>query len=133
MKISIKQYSQTLFELTENKSESEVFAIVQKFAEQLKKDGQLKNASKIMEKFAESFNKENGIVVTEVRGRGDLSRDVLEKIEKFVKEKYSAKEVEMNFVIDEAVMGGIIIKVGDEIIDGSVSSQLKRLQKELVK
>ena len=133
MKISIKQYSQTLFELTENKSESEVFAIVQKFAEQLKKDGQLKNASKIMEKFAESFNKENGIVVTVVRGRGDLSRDVLEKIEKFVKEKYSAKEVEMNFVIDEAVMGGIIIKVGDEIIDGSVSSQLKRLQKELVK
>ena len=50
MKVSIKQYSQALIELTDGKPESEVLDMVKRFAEQLKADGQLKNYGKITEK-----------------------------------------------------------------------------------
>ncbi|KKQ44167.1 MAG: F0F1 ATP synthase subunit delta [Candidatus Moranbacteria bacterium GW2011_GWC2_37_8] len=133
MKVSIKQYSQTLLELTENKSESEIFDIVQSFAEQLKKDGQLKNSSKIIEKFSEIYNAANGIVEVTVTTSRSLSSDQADKIESYIKEKYSAKEVLINNVVDEKIKGGIVIRVGDEIIDGSIEAQLKRLQKELAR
>jgi F-type H+-transporting ATPase subunit delta len=133
MKVSATQYARTLLELTENKSEQEISAVVVKFAEQMKKDGQLKNAGAIMEKFSELYNKAHGIVATQVCGRREVSPEVLKKVGAFVKEKYSAQEVEMEVVVDEKIQGGIIIKVGDEIIDGSVASQLKRLKKELTK
>ena len=133
MKVTAKQYSQTLFELTDNKSEQEVFDIVLKFAETLKKDSQLKNVQQITEKYVEFYNAAHKIVVTEVCVRRDLSPVVLEKIKDFMKKKYSAKEVEIKVVVDEKIKGGIIIRVGDEVLDGSVGGKLERLKRELIK
>ena len=131
MKINVRQYAQTLMELTDGKSEQEVLTVVAKFAETLQAEGQLKNANKIMEKFSESYNKAHGIVVTEVVVRQDVSQDVLDNVKKFVREKYDAREVEMNVVVDEKIQGGIIVKVGDEIMDGSIKGQLVKLKKVL--
>ncbi|SRR6266567_1420787 len=131
MKISIKQYSQTLFDLTNGKSEQEILNVVKKFAEQLKKDGQLKNAKAIIEKFSALYNGANGIVEAEVKSARKLEAAQIVEIEKFVRDKYSAKEVKVENIIDEKVKGGIIIRVGDEVIDGSVEAQLNKLKKEL--
>jgi F-type H+-transporting ATPase subunit delta len=131
MKITSQQYAQTLLELTENKSQEEISAIVQKFAEQLKKDGQLKNADKIMDKFAKLFNTKNGIVEAIVTTAHKMDNGQIEQVEKFIKEKYSAKTVEIENVVDEKIKGGIIVRVEDEVIDGSLSNHLKRMQKVL--
>lgn len=133
MKITVKQYSQTLLELTDGKSEQEVLKVVQEFAQQLKKDGQLKNAKQIMEKFAELYNAKNGIVSAEITTRYEIQDTKYKKIEDFLRNKYGAKDVEIRTIIDESIKGGIIIKVGDEILDGSVSGQLKKLHKILIK
>jgi len=87
MKISITQYSKALLELTENKSESEVLNIVKKFAQQLKADGQLKNAGKITEKFAELYDAAHGSVTAQVVCHQELSADVLKDVKEFVKKK----------------------------------------------
>lgn len=133
MKVSIKQYSQSLLELTDGKSEQDVLDTVKNFALQLKKDGQLKNTIRIMEKFSELYNEAHGIVVAQVVVRKDVSNDMIENVKEFVKKKYNAKEVEMEVVIDEKIQGGIIVKVGDEILDGSVAAQLKKLKNILSK
>ena len=131
MKISTLQYASTLFDLTENKSQEEVLDVVSKFAEQLKKDGQLKNADKIMEKFSDLYNSKNEIVVTQVCVRRDVSQDVLKDIEEFVKRKYGAKKVELKIVVDENIKGGIVLRVGDEVMDASVGGRLEKLRKLL--
>lgn len=133
MKITTKQYAQTLLDLTENKSEQEVLAIVQKFAEILKNDGQLKNTGKIMEKFSELYNAKHGIVEAEVVTRSEMVDGELRKIEEFIKRKYDGNKVEIRNIVDGKIKGGVVIKVGDEVIDGSVSAQLKRLKRELVR
>lgn len=133
MKISIKQYAQTLLELTENKSQDEVLNIVKNFAEQLKKDGQLKNSGKIIEKFSEAYNAAHGIVEAEIVSARKLEAGQISEIEKMVKGKYAAKEVVVKNIVDEKIRGGIVIRVGDEVLDGSIERQLRNLKKELVK
>ncbi|MFA4818059.1 MAG: F0F1 ATP synthase subunit delta [Parcubacteria group bacterium] len=49
----------------------------------------------------------------------------------YVSNKYKAKEVAIKNKIDENIKGGIIIKIGDEIIDGSLSARLNSLRKTL--
>jgi len=127
MKISLKQYAQTLLDLTDGKSEQEIVAIVKKFADQLKKDGHMKNAPQIMEMFSQLYNKQQGIAVVHVTSSREMSRADLEKVAEFVKTKYGAKEIEMHVAVDKKIQGGIIIQVGDEILDGSVAAQLKKL------
>ena len=55
----------------------------------------------------------------------------IKEIEEFVKRKYGAKKVELKIVVDENIKGGIIIRVGDEVLDASVGGQLEKLRKLL--
>jgi F-type H+-transporting ATPase subunit delta len=133
MKVSINQYANTLLELTDGKTEREISAITEKFAAALQKDWQMKNAGKIIEKFEQLFNAKHGIVEAKVITKEKIADSEIKKLEKYIKEKYSAKEIIVDNIVDKNIKGGIIIKVGDEVLDGSVAMQLKRLEKELVK
>lgn len=131
MRISAKQYAQTLYKLTEGKNEAEIKRSVSNFVEFLARSRRLKMASKIMEQFGALYNKEKGIVEAEVASREKLGEVLAKKLEHYIKDKYRAKEVVINNVIDDKVKGGIVIKVGDEVMDGSVRGKLSELRKVL--
>lgn len=132
MKITANQYAKTLYEVTKDKSQKEISGLVSSFVEVLNKNRQMKLMPKIFEKFKEIWNKENGIVEAEITTKFEIVDMELRKIENFIKEKYSAKKVEITNVIDEKIKGGIIIKIGDEILDGSVIGQLKKMENNLI-
>ncbi len=131
MKINNKQYATALYESAKGKSQSEVNEIVANFVKVLAKNYQTKMASKIIEKFNEVWNKENNIIEAKVVSREELNRDLRAEIEKYIKKKYDGDKVEIEEIIDEKIKGGIIIKVGDEVIDGSVENKLAYLKKIL--
>lgn len=43
----------------------------------------------------------------------------------------AGQQVELRTHVDPSIMGGIVVRIGDNLIDGSVSSQLHRLQEKL--
>lgn len=133
MKTTQRQYAQVLFDLTKGKDQKEIDAVVLDFAQELRRNRSLKMMDGIIEKFEEIYNQENGIVVVEVVSASELSEDQCQNISEFVKEKYGAKEVVLEKRIDEDVVGGLIVKVGDEVIDGSVSGKIMQLKKSLLK
>lgn len=133
MKITAIQYAKTLYELTEGKSQKEIDVIVANFIKLLNQKRQLKLAPKVVAKFSEIYNQENGIVEAEVISREKLDKDVLTRVSTYVRTKYKAKEVVLYNKIDSNIKGGIVIKVGDEIMDGSVQSQLNNLRNILIK
>ena len=90
-------------------------------------------AKQIMERFSEICNKENGIVEAEVTTKYKIQDTMTKQIEDFLKKKYRAKEVVLKNVVDEKIGGGVVIRVGDEIIDGSIANQLKELKNKLSK
>jgi F-type H+-transporting ATPase subunit delta len=131
MKVSATQYAKTLYELTQEKSQSGIGDVISEFAKLLAKKNQLKLLPKIIEKFNGIWNKENGIVEAEVISREKLSNELSNKLRNCVSNKYKAKEVLINNIVNESLNGGIIIRVGDEVMDGSVDRQLRELRKSL--
>jgi F-type H+-transporting ATPase subunit delta len=119
-KVSSTQYAKALFELTEGKSHKDTDEIVGEFTRLLVKKNQTKLLPKIIEKFNGIWNKNNGIVEAEVITFEKLSVELRNKLRNYILTKYKAKEVLINNIVNESLKGGIIIRVGDEVMDGSV-------------
>jgi len=132
MKISVTQYARTLHETVKDKSQKEIPKIISGFIKILAKNNQVKNSAKIINKFNVIYNKENGIVEAEVVTKHKLESSQVHKVESYIKERYLAKEVVLKNIVDERIKGGIIIKVGDELMDASVAKQLKNLKNKLL-
>lgn len=133
MKISAKQYAKALQELTRGKDEKDIDSAVLSFAKELKKQRKLKLVGDIVNKFSDIYNKENGIAEADVISAREIDGEQMEKIKSFVGNKYEVKEVIINKKIDESIKGGIIIRVNDEVLDGSVSKKIKNLNNLLKK
>lgn len=133
MKISKSQYAEALYDSVHGKSQSEINEILANFVKVLAKNNQIKNVKSIIEKFSEVWNKKEGIVEAEVVSREKLDGDLKFEMEKYIKKKYNTKNVEIVEKIDKDIKGGIIIKVQDEVLDGSISKQLKNLKNNLSK
>ncbi|MGR8953422.1 MAG: F0F1 ATP synthase subunit delta [Gammaproteobacteria bacterium] len=46
-------------------------------------------------------------------------------------EKQFGKKVHMNVSIDKSLIGGVLVRAGDKVIDGSIKGQLQHMQKAL--
>jgi F-type H+-transporting ATPase subunit b len=46
-----------------------------------------------------------------------------------VKKNFDAKEI--TFKIDPAILGGLVVKIGDKVLDGSVAGKLEGLRQSL--
>lgn len=132
MKIAALQYAKTLHEITENKSSSEIDEAVNTFAKFLIKNNQAGISGKVIEKFQEIYNAKNRIVEAEVASRTKLEGKTLSELDEFIKEKYKAKKVVLKNNIDEKIIGGIVIRVNDEILDGTINRQLTNLKNKLI-
>lgn len=131
MKISNSQYALALYEAAKGKSQSEVNELVANFVKVLANNNQIKNVNNILSKFNETWNKEEGIIEAEVTVREKISSEMRSDIEKYVKKKYKAEKVEIIEIINKDIKGGIIVRVGDEVLDGSIQGYLGDLRKKL--
>lgn len=46
-------------------------------------------------------------------------------------EKRLGKKVNMNVTVDKSLIGGVLVRAGDKVIDGSIKGQLQHMQKAL--
>ncbi len=78
------------------------------------------------------------LLVDEYRGRQrvevtsavPLDAAEVERISRFVSELIQ-KEVVVSTEVDEAILGGVIIQIGDQLLDGSVRSRLEGLRRQV--
>ena len=131
MKISNIQYATALYAMAQGKSQSEVNAIVANFVKILAKNNQVKNINSIIGKFRDIWNKEEGIVEAEIVSREKLDSKSVKQLVDYIGKKYKSKNVEIVNKVDKDIKGGIIVRVGDEVMDASVSGQLNNLRKKL--
>lgn len=47
-------------------------------------------------------------------------------------ERYTGKKVQLRLAIDPSIRGGLIVKIGDTVLDGSIRNQLVRLREQLL-
>lgn len=133
MKVSTRQYAYALYELTEGKSESQSSEMVAKFVAQMKKVGDFKKAKEVIGQFEDVYNEKNGIVKAMVTTTRELTDDERDGVIEFIKKGHDATNVEMSSLVDKSIKGGIIIRVKDEVLDGSVNGRLNKLKLSLSK
>jgi F-type H+-transporting ATPase subunit delta len=133
MKITVTQYAKALLETLRDSSQSEVQDRVANFLRILRQNNQLNLSERILEKFSAIYDVENRIVSATITSTAPLDAETLKNIEQFVAKKYGAQKVNLENAIDARIRGGIILKVGNELLDASVSRRLQELKKQLVK
>ncbi|MDD3498180.1 MAG: ATP synthase F1 subunit delta [Candidatus Moranbacteria bacterium] len=127
MRISAKQYSKALYDLTKGKDEKELDSIVFNFASELRRRRKLNLSDDIMKIFSEIYNKENRIMEAEIVSAREIGNEQMIGIKNFLKNKYGADKVILDPKMDKNIKGGIIIRMGEDIIDGSILKKMKKL------
>lgn len=131
MRANDKQYAQALLESTHNRSESELVKIIKDFALLLKTDNQIVKLDRIIGHFQRFWNKENFYVEAEIVSAHELDDAAVSFLEQYIKKQSGAKEVTINSRIDKSVLGGVIIKYGDRILDAGLKSRLASFQRAI--
>ena len=85
---------------------------------------------RMAERFADLVRRERGIALAEIRtalpleeAQRNAVRDRLAQL--------TGDEIEINEVVDDALIGGITVRIGDRLYDASVRSRLARLRARL--
>lgn len=95
-----------------------------------------KNRENILEEVAREFriqyNSLKGLQVAEISTTIELDEKLRKSFTELV-EEISGKKADLREVLDEDLVGGFVLKVGDYRLDQSIKSQLQDIKKELTK
>lgn len=69
----------------------------------------------------------NQIVLAEVTSAVELNEDQKHTVRERVKSMTDARDVDIETKIDPSLLGGVIIKIGSQVIDSSLQGQLRRI------
>lgn len=73
---------------------------------------------------------ETGALLATATVARELASAQLASIQKVLTQKYG-REVRVNVIVDEAVIGGIKIRVGNDVLDGSLATRMNELRQKL--
>lgn len=84
----------------------------------------MKNISEIVNQYSILADEIRKCLNVKVVTSTEISKDQLNKIGEKFKEQYRSKEVKIDYKIDPLILGGVIVKIGDKMIDGSIKGKL---------
>jgi F-type H+-transporting ATPase subunit delta len=130
MKINPKKYALALYEATVDKDE-QAEELIKNFIKILAKNNDLSKAKKIEIEFNKIWNKKKGIVDANIISAKKTDKETLGIVENYIKKISGLPNVNMHEEVDKTIIGGIIIKYEDKILDGSLKTSLKTLKEKL--
>lgn len=108
-----------------------VSPLVGSFLRLLLSKGKLGELGSIAAAFQALMDERQGKVNVDVTVTKQLGPQELELVRQRISTAIK-KDAIVKQHVDESILGGIIIRVGDKLIDGSVKSQLKAIEKKLL-
>ncbi|MFH1822227.1 MAG: ATP synthase F1 subunit delta [Patescibacteria group bacterium] len=133
MKITPKQYAGSLYDLTVGKNDSQLKDVIKSFINVLLENNDFGKAKKIIEEFEKIWNKEEKTVEAEVTSAKELDNELIKLLKNYIINLFNAKRVNLNNKIDKNILGGVIIKYEDKVIDGSLKTKLRELKNKMQK
>jgi len=94
----------------------------------------IQHIDSVIEKIKELMDRKHGIIAVSVEyanSEGNLSSSDKSRIKEEIKKRTSAASVDLTERINAGLIGGYRLRIGDEIIDASVCSQLRKLSDHL--
>jgi len=121
-----QKFTQALLDLCEGHLDEES----KNFVRMLIDNRRLELIRNISELFEAYRAEEEGYIAVEVFSAYELEDDERNKIEAALRETLG-KNPRLNVSVDESLIGGVLIRAGDRVIDASVRGQIQRLAQRL--
>ena len=86
---------------------------------------------RIRARFDELWDKENERLEVTVTSAVELDPSVVESIGAEI-EKKTGKTIELKSEVDDSIIGGLVLQVGNRVLDASVRSRLDKLRREVL-
>lgn len=131
MKYSSKQYAKALYESLHGKKEEELRDLIKNFADFLIQNGDAGKAEGVIKKFSDIWNENESIVEVEAISAKKINDEALNVLEAYLQKKLDAKRVIISEKRNESLLGGVVLKYKDKIVDASLRNKLKNLEANL--
>jgi F-type H+-transporting ATPase subunit delta len=103
-----------------------------RFLELLAERHRLPATFRIRRQFDTLWRRENRLLPVSVTSAVDLDSELVEGIGKRIEEQ-TGQRVELSSRVDPDVLGGLVLQVGNMVLDASVRNRLERLRKQVAK
>ncbi len=95
--------------------------------------GRYNQIDEIIDYFLAKVREYKKIGVAKVTSAVDLNHEQRKKLEDKLLATTEYVAFDMEYQVDKSLIGGVIIRIGDRIVDSSIRTKLKNLSKELLK
>jgi F-type H+-transporting ATPase subunit delta len=133
MKITSKQYAELLYEITDKKEESEAGEAIESFAKFLSNNNDAFKIDRIVKNFQEIWNEKKGIVESVIESSCKLDDSTVGMLNQYILKLSKAKKVVIKEKTDKNLLGGVVIRYKDKILDGSLKTRLRELNNKMTK
>ncbi len=130
MRFTTQQYAQALYDSLHETRPENHDQVISNFIAVLKQGGDGDHYEAIVEQYAKLDREARGIKQVEVTvaREGEMNNELMQQLNHLV-----GKDAEIHQRVDAGIIGGVIIKIEDTLIDGSVKGQLEKLRHNLAK
>jgi F-type H+-transporting ATPase subunit delta len=133
MKITAKQYAVAFYEAIKDKKKSEAKPFIKEFANLIYDNNDIFKLNKIIIEFEKVWNREMGIIEAKIVSARELDNKTIKQLKSYVAALTQAKKVGVEEKIDKNLLGGVILRYGDKIIDASLKTKLAGLKEKMSK
>lgn len=130
--ISINNIARAIYESTLEKSGESLNIVTKRAIDMISKKHLMSKSNEILNELEKIIDKKDEVVRAKISSRIKLGKKITDEIDDFIKKRYKAKKIVLEYIIDEKLLGGIKIEIGDEIIDTTLKNKVKKLQNYLI-
>jgi ATP synthase F1 delta subunit len=87
---------------------------------------------RIRREFDQLYAEERKLLPVTVTSAIELDKDIVKEIGRKIEEN-TGRKVELTTKVDPDVLGGLVMRVGNVVMDGSIRARLERLRKQVAK
>jgi ATP synthase F1 delta subunit len=85
---------------------------------------------RIRERLDELWAMEKGQLVVRLTSAVELDQEIVKRVRSEI-ERQTGQTIELSSDVDEGIIGGLVLRVGNMVLDASLRSKLERLRKEV--
>jgi F-type H+-transporting ATPase subunit delta len=129
-KKQIKILASSVYQTIKDKKDKEIDGVVDNFIVYLKEKRLMTVLPEVIKELEALYLEEQGIIKAQISSKTDLTDRDIKAVADILKKK-TGQEIITEQVKDEEVLGGVVVKYNDKIIDMSLKRQLNNLSKQL--
>ena len=132
-KITSNQYAEALFDAVSETAPHDHDKVLDNFVKILAQNGDLGRYEEIDNEFRKLKLESQGIKEAEVTvaKETEINHQIIQQLNSVVQASGLLSKLEIKQKIDASIIGGVVVRVDDTLIDASVKTQLENLNNQL--